>query len=343
MSRLLAPLQLPYALALAAKNRAYDRGWLKTHRLAWPVVSVGNLSVGGAGKTPVVIELAELLQARGFGVDVLSRGYGRVSAARVEQVDTTGDARRFGDEPLLIARATGASVFVGASRYEAGLFAERGVTMHGPDSDKQLRVHLLDDGFQHRQLARSVNLVVMHPSDSESRLLPAGRLREPLSALHRVDALLLREDDQVSEPALQRVGMRKPVFRLCRELALPAINGAAFAFCGIAHPDEFFRQLRARGVELAGTMAYRDHHRFADADVAAIAAAVRGAGAVLTTEKDLIRLSAEARARIAQAAPLLAVGLRVRFSDEEKLADWLTESLARRGADAGGALPAMRK
>jgi tetraacyldisaccharide 4'-kinase len=321
MSRLLAPLAIPYALALHAKNHAYDRAWVQTHKLAWPVVSVGNLSVGGAGKTPVVIALLALLKAQGMHPDVLSRGYGRVSPARVERVDPDGDARRFGDEPLLMTRATGAPVYVGASRYAAGLLAERQAPA------QQNGVHLLDDGFQHRQLARAVNLVVMHPSDTAGRLLPEGRLREPLAALHRADALLLRDDDQITEPALIRAGIRKPIYRLLRELTLPSIEGPVFAFCGIAHPDEFFAQLRAHGASLAGTMAFRDHHRFTHEDVESIAMQARGAAALLTTEKDLIRLSPESREQIAEAAPLLTVGLRVRFTDEDALAARLSSAL----------------
>ena len=118
----LAPLSAIYGAAVATKNLAYENRWL-TAKLCWPVVSIGNLSVGGSGKTPLTIRLAELLTAEGIAVDVLSRGYGRTSPL-TERVDPSGDAERFGDEPLLIARRTGVPVFVGASRYQAGLLAE---------------------------------------------------------------------------------------------------------------------------------------------------------------------------------------------------------------------------
>lgn len=176
---LLTPLELLYAAGLRASNARYDR--TEPARLKWPVVSVGNLSVGGAGKTPLVIRLAHLLAERGFAPDVLSRGYGRASTA-AERVNPAGGVESFGDEPLLIVRAAHVPVFVGASRYAAGMLSELG------ESDAARHVHLLDDGFQHRQLARAVDIVVVHPDDVRDRLLPVGRLREPLSSLERISS-----------------------------------------------------------------------------------------------------------------------------------------------------------
>ena len=187
---LLTPLELIYAAGLRAKNAQYDR--TEPARLKWPVVSVGNLSVGGAGKTPLVIRLAHLLRKRGFAPDVLSRGYGRASTA-AGRVNQAGGVKDFGDEPLLIARSAHVPVFVGASRYAAGMLAELG------ESDAAGHVHLLDDGFQHRQLARAVDIVVMHPADVRDRLLPVGRLREPLSSLKRAHIVVLRQEDAALE------------------------------------------------------------------------------------------------------------------------------------------------
>jgi tetraacyldisaccharide 4'-kinase len=325
MSALLGPLQLPYAVVLGAKNAAYALGWLRPRRLAWPVVSVGNLSVGGAGKTPVVLALAEMLQSEGMHVDILSRGYGRRSTIPVERVQTAHDAARFGDEPLLLARTAGVPVYVGASRYAAGCLAEQEARADSSRSG----VHLLDDGFQHRKLARTLDIVVLHPSDGAARLLPAGRLREPLRALRRADLLLLREGDTETEAALERFGILTPRMRLRRELTVPSLAGPAFAFCGIAHPEEFFRQLGTAGVTLSGTLAFRDHHRFTPRDLEAIIARARGSAALLTTDKDLVRLSAEARTRLSACAPLLSAGLRVRFADAEGLAALLRARLAR--------------
>ena len=175
------PLSSMYGGAIAARNAAYDRGWLRSRGLQGPVISVGNVSAGGSGKTPFVILLGELLQARGIRFDVLSRGYGRTTRGLL-LVDPGGLPRDFGDEPLLMARRLQVPVVVGEDRYEAGRFAE---------SRFGAQVHLLDDGFQHRGLARDFDLVLVTPEDARDRLLPAGRLREPLKSLRRADAVVL--------------------------------------------------------------------------------------------------------------------------------------------------------
>ena len=173
------PLAAIYRGVTAARNSLFDRGVLRSRRLNRPVVSVGNLSAGGAGKTPFVIALGELLQARGVPFDVLSRGYGRKTRGALI-VDPDGSPADFGDEPLLIARRLRVPVIVGESRYEAGKLAEEKF---------ETQLHILDDGFQHRSVARDFDIVLMTAHDFEDRLIPAGRLREPLSALARADAV----------------------------------------------------------------------------------------------------------------------------------------------------------
>ena len=209
---LLAPLELVYGSLVRARNARFDR--MAVLRLRWPVVSVGNLSVGGAGKTPLVICLARLLERDGIQTDVLSRGYGR-SRKTVERVDAEGSAERFGDEPLLIARATGVPVYVGASRYRGWTAGGKGNAGRGQN------VHLLDDGFQHRQLARNVDLVVVHPSDLRERLLPAGRLREPLSSLGRANVIVLRQEDKDLETSLRAYARKECLFWRVRRTAQP--------------------------------------------------------------------------------------------------------------------------
>lgn len=324
MSRVLRPLAALYALAVTAKNWGYDRGLLPVRSLGWPVVSVGNVSVGGAGKTPVVMELARLLKGRAVPVDVLSRGYGRADTRRVERVKADGDAGRYGDEPLLIARGAGVPVYVGASRWAAGRLAE---SESGADG-----VHLLDDGLQHRKLARAVDIVVVHPGDRTDCLLPEGRLREPFGALGRADFLVLREEDDASEAALHRLGIRKPVWRVRRTPVPPLLpsDGDVVAFCGIAHPEEFFEGLRGQGAVLRDTLAFRDHGRFGPRELERIAALGRGAGALLTTEKDLVRLSGSARRRLSAVAPLHAVPLRAELLDGEACVAALLRLLAQR-------------
>ena len=332
--RALLPLVPLYAGALAARELAYGTGLLRPHRLAAPVVSVGNLSVGGAGKTPLVIHLAQLLSARGFAVDVLSRGYGRESTA-VEQVAPHAPraASHYGDEPTLIASAAGVPVYVGASRYQAGLLAERQRLLTRP------RLHLLDDGFQHRQLARAADIVLLHRSDFAGGLLPAGRLREPLRSLRRASFAVLRVEDAALEPELRKRGLALPVWWVRREIELPAganqgaDQGEAFAFCGIAHAQDFFDSLRRAGVSLAGTQAFADHHVWSDGEVRELAQSARAHGAqvILTTEKDLIRLGALQLAALRDAATLMAVQLRAHLVDAEAaVSSLLTHLEARR-------------
>ncbi len=162
----MSPLSLLYGAVSGARNLVYDTGWFAA-RLRAPVVSVGNISAGGTGKTPFIIYLGEQLKQRGVKFDVLSRGYGRVTKG-VRVVDPAGPARDFGDEPLLIAHKLGVPVIVGESRYHAGLLAEK---------EFGTQVHLLDDGFQHRQLHRDLDIVLLGDGDLEDKLLPAGRLR----------------------------------------------------------------------------------------------------------------------------------------------------------------------
>ena len=267
------------------------------------MISVGNLSVGGAGKTPLTIRLAELLQAEGIEVDVLSRGYGR-SGRATEQVDPAGSALRFGDEPLLIARRTGAPVFVGASRYEAGLLAQASL-MHRALATAPLPVHLLDDGFQHRQLARDVDIVLLHRTDFNERLLPAGRLREPLSALARATFVVLREEDSELEPELRKLGVQAPVWWVQRSLSVP-------------RPDEFFSSLEAEDINVELTVTFADHHRYSRGDIdrlVRIATEVR-ADAFVTTEKDAVKLDATLVELLEAVAPIRIATFEVSLRDE---------------------------
>jgi tetraacyldisaccharide 4'-kinase len=175
------PLSAMYGGVIGVRNALYDRKVLRSRTLSGSVISVGNISSGGSGKTPFVILLGELLKARGIRFDVLSRGYGRKTRG-ILRVDPGGLPGEFGDEPLLIARRLQSPVVVGEDRYQAGRFAE---AQFGP------QIHLLDDGFQHRGLARDFDIVLVTPEDGRDRLLPAGRLRENLQSLQRADAVAL--------------------------------------------------------------------------------------------------------------------------------------------------------
>lgn len=311
-----------YAAVARTKNAAYDRGWATPQKLQWPVISIGNLSVGGAGKTPLAIRLAEMLVAAKVPVDVLSRGYGRNSSA-TERVDPQGDAARYGDEPLLIARAAQVPVYVGSSRYEAGLLAEHHSQTTG--------IHLLDDGFQHRKLARDMDIVVLRASDFEETLLPAGRLREPLASLQRASAIVLRAEDRALKSGLRKRGIHAPVWIQHRRLIAENVTSAV-AFCGIARPEEFFAALRSQSIELAATISLRDHQHYTNANLDRLVAALKQhrAQCFLTTEKDAARLTPEQRARLEQTAPLRVARLQVSLEDEPAILAQLLQLLVRK-------------
>jgi tetraacyldisaccharide 4'-kinase len=281
------PLTGLYGAATALRNMLFDRGVLSARRLEQPVVSAGNLSVGGSGKTPFVIALGELLKARGIRFDVLTRGYRRRTRG-VLVVDTGGNAADFGDEPLLIARRLGVPVIVGESRYDAGRVAEQKF---------QSQLHILDDGFQHRSLARDFDFVLMTERDFDERLLPSGRLREPISSLQRADAIVLPDfsgqNFSVHELTIENLARQgKLIWRMTREISMPAAPTAPIVFCGIARPQQFFAQVRAAGITPVAEVQFRDHHSYNRSDIERLLAmrSKLGAGGFLTTEKDSVNL-----------------------------------------------------
>jgi len=316
------PLVPLYAAAVAMKDALRQAALLRTRRLRWPVVSVGSLSAGGAGKTPVVIALAKLLQEMGQHVDVLTRGYGRQGRG-VEQVEPDVDlaAKRFGDEPLLIARQTKVPVWVGGDRFEAGERAE------AEAGEAQRGVHLLDDGFQHRQLARTIDIVLVTGEDLDDSLLPAGNLREGLSALQRADVVVVREDEfeVVGKRVWARVREGAQMWTVRRTLRFPAplfVFGAGLrpvAFCAIARPEGFAAMLQEAGCGIVETVAFGDHHRYSMADVERVievAKGLNGSGFV-TTEKDAVKLTASMRERLERVGPLMVVSLEAVFPDSQ--------------------------
>lgn len=304
------PLVPGYAAALAIKDALPG----KPKKLAWPVVSIGSISAGGAGKTPVVIALAALLTRGGSSVDVLSRGYGR-NGTGVERV-LPGDAKRFGDEPTLIAERTGVPVWVGAERHAAGEAAE------AANSDAAARhLHLLDDGFQHRQLSRAVDIVLVTAEDLTDALLPAGNRREPFAALKRASAVVVREKEMHFVSRAVARWTDAPVWPIRRKLEFDsplAVLGAGLrpmGFCGIARPEEFQEMVRASGCGLVDTMAYPDHHAYTKADIAKLCDTARGmnVSGFVTTEKDAVKLTDTMRAKLAEIGPLLIARLEVEF------------------------------
>jgi len=326
--QLLWPLVPAYRLALALHELQLRAGLKPVRRLRWPVVSVGSLSAGGAGKTPLVMALANALGVRRLQVDVLSRGYGRRRSGLPFLVDPGGTAEVFGDEPLEIARETLVPVYVAAKRYEAGLLAEEAIQRVSESVGQPVRVHLLDDGFQHRQLHRDVDIVLLSRADLNDHLLPAGNLREGLRAAARADVIAIPEDEPDVAERLQSHGCGAQVWRLRRRMDMPRIAGPVVAFCGIARPRQFFQGIAAAGVPLAESIAYADHHRYTPRDLDRLAAVAHraGAAALLTTEKDRVRLGTMAR-NLPASLPLQAAQLRIEIAPEAVAIDWLVASI----------------
>lgn len=249
MNPLLKAVELSYRGVNRLRRALYRRGVLKPRRLPQPVISIGNIAAGGAGKTPAVIALARFLTERGHRVAVLTRGYGRSGeGGRVAALDPA----RFGDEPVLIKkRCDKADVIVGVNRYRNALMVI-------------CDVYLLDDGFQHLQLARDLDIVIDVPD--------ASFHREGRSALRDADFVIPRQI-RLADPGLVR-GKR------------------VFAFAGLADNRQFFATLRNAGAEVTGTLSFADHHPYSAADLQSIRRAATAAGAevIVTTEKDAVKV-----------------------------------------------------
>jgi tetraacyldisaccharide 4'-kinase len=320
------PLVPVYAAALGAKARLLEQGWLRRRTLDRSVISVGSVSAGGAGKTPVVLLLAELLGQAGLAVRILSRGYGR-GATAIERVNAGGEAARYGDEPMLLARRLpeGAAVYVGADRYLAGRLAER---------DGAVDVFLLDDGFQHRKLARDLDVVLLTQADVEDCLLPAGNLREPLRALRRADVVVLREEDAglaefVAETC--RGGKLPVIWVIRRRLASALLPARPVVFSGIARPESFVAMLAELGCVAVAEVRFRDHHRYTEADIDRLVRVARESKAdgFVTTEKDAVKLTGEMVKRLGVVA---VPELRVELVDEAAALARLRQVVADRSA-----------
>ena len=305
------PLSAMFGAGVAIRNAMYDRRIFQVKKLSRPVISIGNISVGGSGKTPFVIALGQLLAERGVAFNVLSRGYGR-SSTEIAVVDPNGLPAQFGDEPLLLARKLQAPVIVGADRYQAGLLAEQKFSS---------KLHLLDDGFQHRRLHRDFDIVLLPAEDQAGSLLPTGRLREPVSALSRADAVVLTD---AQTPPLGA----KNIWRARRAIEFPASAGKAIAFSGIARQQQFIDGLKSSKLEIAGTLTFRDHHRYDQRDIDRLIALKKqkNADTFITTEKDLINLGTLA----AQLSPLMTAGLRIELESPQQVVIEIIKTIEQR-------------
>jgi tetraacyldisaccharide 4'-kinase len=291
----LSVLSASYGRVARLRRSWYERHPQARRSLDRPVISVGNLSVGGSGKTPVVATLARLLTGMGERPAILSRGYARRRPADGVVVVSDGQrvlepVERSGDEPQMLARALpGVPVLVCPDRYLAGRLAERQL---------ECTVMLLDDGFQHLALGRHVDVLVTPVSDLDDAVLPTGRLREPLAAASSADCLLVPgSGDDVAR--VSATFDRMPVFGVSNHYEglaplqppLPAGNRVV-AVAGIARPERFFAALGDQGYEVVRALSFPDHHWYTVADLQKIGAVVRDTGAdlVATTEKDAVRV-----------------------------------------------------
>ncbi len=326
-----------YSNIMKIRETLYQRGISRTVKLPCPVISVGNITTGGTGKTPMILYMAGLLRDLGMKPAIVSRGYGG-KAEKTGGIVCDGqhirmNADQAGDEPLMLAKnLKNVPVLAGQNRTASGFRAIREL---GAD------VILLDDGFQHMKLARDVNIVLLHSNApfGNGHLIPRGMLREPLSALNRADAFVLtRWDDGYRIPELPP---GRPVFRAvhqpCIRAVIPAernivenLDGQPiFVFSGIAQNADFLKTAAVLGGKIAGFSGFSDHHFYSDADLEGIFRAAKKAGAKLlaTTEKDFARM----RPDISWPMPLAVIGVDIAFcgDDEKQFEVFIREHLTR--------------
>ncbi len=309
-----------YGAAARLRRWGYEKDLLPTYQLPCPVISVGNIAVGGTGKTPMVVHLARLIEGMGRKVAIISRGYKGTAQKGGGAIVSDGrslacSARQSGDEPYLMATLLGnVPVVVGKDRWSAGKMA---LDQFDPD------ILLLDDAYQHQRLKRDLNLMLLDARRpfGNSYLLPRGRLREPASVLSRADAVVLTRSEKYTSNNPNPIAdthPQMPVFRsehraIVRGVAparkpLPplstlsgtaptSIGGEVFGFAGLAQNQSFFDGLEPLGCTVKGSMGFDDHHDFHRGDIHRIvqAATASGAGYLVTTDKDYVRFSSQVR------------------------------------------------
>jgi len=318
-----------YGKIVDFRNALFDRGIFRSHSLGARTISVGNITTGGTGKTPLTAHVASILADRGEKVCILTRGYGRKHPTRRVLVSNfdglLANAATGGDEPVELAKKLfgKAVVIADANRVAAGLWAkaEFGIT-----------AFVLDDGFQHRKVKRDVDIVCIDANDpfSNRKMLPAGRLREPVEGLERADiAVVVRsegasaltplyKDLQNTAPILAIFEARKTVTRIRPVENGPVPDDHRFvAFCGLGNPESFKVLLAQQGVTVAGFHDFADHHRYSQADIEALnnAAFEKNATAFLTTGKDAVKLDG-----LRFSLPVFVVEINLSLDDPEGFA-----------------------
>jgi tetraacyldisaccharide 4'-kinase len=291
-----------YTAIIAVRNFLYSKSWLETRRVSATIFSIGNITVGGTGKTPLVIWLCKFLQQKGIQCAILTRGYRTRRHNRASSIEYR--ASRI-DEPAILAESCPqAKVIVNPDRV-AG--ATEAINKFGA------KVLIMDDGFQHRRLRRNLDIVTIDATCpfGYGKILPAGLLREPVTSLKRADAVVITRSDQVQQAELHKIeenlqqinpnmivtrSMHEPVCAKSidgKEISIEQLSGKkVFAFCGIGNPQSFLDTIKSVNVQMVGSKIYNDHHHYIDADISNIReqARVCGANLILTTQKDWTKI-----------------------------------------------------
>lgn len=322
-SLLLPPLSALYGAVTRTHLALYRRGTFQTVKLERPVISVGNITAGGTGKTPLVEWVAKTLANSGKKVCILTRGYGRENP-RSQVVVSDGEtimatSAEAGDEPLLLANnlLRSSAVICNADRVSAGHYA---IEAFGSEC------FVLDDGFQHFRLARDLNLVTIDATNpwGGGRLLPYGRLREPISGLSRADCVVLTRCDQAKNIDTLTAEIRdlirgRPVFQsTMRTTESEPATGTAAAFCGVGNPESFFEQVRRHGYEIVFEKAFTDHHWYTQNDIDDLESAAKRAGAtsLIATAKDAVKLTS-----LSFSLPLHVLKVEISIENQAALAE----------------------
>ncbi len=328
-----------YSIAVRARNFLYSAGWLKVHRVNAIVLSVGNITVGGTGKTPLVIWLCkEIISDSRFQISncqcaILTRGYKATKNSKLK-------TQNYSDEPAILTESCPeVKVIVNPDRV-AG--AAEAVSKFGANT------LIMDDGFQHRRLARDLDIIAIDATRpfGYGKMLPAGLLREPVASLKRADAIVITRCDQIAETELSKIERKlqtiNPNVIIARSIHAPAYvksadnqeisleqlkNKKIFAFCGIGNPDAFLNTIKTIGSELVGSKVYNDHHHYTNDCLADIYEQAGGlkADLILTTQKDWTKIISDFESSL----PFAYIGIEIKFlAGEDKLRGLIEKTLA---------------
>jgi len=328
-----------YTAIIAVRNFLYSKGWLKTRHVNTTVFSIGNITVGGTGKTPLVIWLCKFLQQKGIQCAILTRGYRTRRHNRASSIEYRASSI---DEPAILTESCPqAKVIVNPDRAAGAVEA---INKFGA------KVLIMDDGFQHRRLQRNLDIVTIDATCpfGYGKMLPAGLLREPVTSLKRADAVVITRSDQVQQAELHKIeenlqqinhnmivarSMHEPVCAKLadnREIAIDSLKGRRiFAFCGVGNPQAFLNTIRSLGVEPVGSKIYNDHHHYTDADISNIReqAMACGTNLILTTQKDWTKIRHLIPTK--EGIPLVYLAVELKFlSGEDKLKGLIEDELS---------------